>query len=143
MRRCTVRKLLIGLLALALLLLGAALPLVMPRRCPVTREAAARIKDGMTRADVEAILGGPPGDYRTTPPGEWDLSVTIRFGPPGRPSWAAERWYGDEGDAVVYFDSFPSGGVIGAEFAEAIPHTTGPLTLALWRLQRLKQHWLR
>jgi hypothetical protein len=36
-----------------------------PREDRITREKFHRIEIGMSRAEVEAILGGPPGDYRT------------------------------------------------------------------------------
>ena len=61
------RKLAVAVLALALLLVGTLLPLVRPLRCPVNRAAFERIKVGMTQAEVHAVLGGPPGDYRTEP----------------------------------------------------------------------------
>jgi hypothetical protein len=46
----------------------AAVPvfyLMMPPRheCPVTKAKVAQIKEGMTREEVQAILGVPPGDY--------------------------------------------------------------------------------
>jgi hypothetical protein len=37
------------------------------RPSEVTKAAFDGIQIGMTQADVEAILGGPPGDYRTRP----------------------------------------------------------------------------
>ena len=62
------RKLAVAVLALALLLVGTLLPLVRPLRCPVNRAAFERIKVGMTRAEVEAILGGPPARSASWPP---------------------------------------------------------------------------
>jgi hypothetical protein len=37
-------------------------------RTAITRENAAMIRPGMTRGEVEAILGGPPRDETTGPP---------------------------------------------------------------------------
>jgi hypothetical protein len=51
------RVLLFGLLA-GLLALGAGVWLLWPRTA-ITRENAAKIRDGMTLTEVEAILGGP------------------------------------------------------------------------------------
>ena len=59
---------LVASLAVVLLVVGALLPLVMPWRCPVNRAASEQIEEGMSQAEVYAILGGPPGDYRTRPP---------------------------------------------------------------------------
>src|SRR5262249_11442376 len=106
-------------LALVLLLVGGMLPVLFPRPSPVTREAFIRIKAGMTRAEVESILGGKPGDYRTTP--AYALS-----GSGGGISW--DIWSGDEGEVCVYFD----GGMVNAtEFYEAQPVDIGPVELGL------------
>ncbi len=60
------RKLLVGLVmgALVLLVAGAFVPRTGPNL--VTLVNYARIREGMNRAEVEAILG-PAGDYRTGP----------------------------------------------------------------------------
>ena len=52
------RLMLFGLLA-GLLALGAGGWLLWPRTSAITRENAAKIKAGMSLAEVEAILGGP------------------------------------------------------------------------------------
>ena len=39
--------------------------MLWPRPDRITRENYERIRVGMSSAEVEAILGGPPGDYRT------------------------------------------------------------------------------
>jgi hypothetical protein len=127
------RKLLIGLLAVALVLFGALLPLVLPRHCPVNRGAFERIEEGMTQAEVEAILGGPPGDYRTQPPAPSRATVRV---------W--ENWEGDEGTVFIWFSS-ASGGlerVMSANFYEAEPYTPGLVELIRWRLWRLKERLL-
>ena len=54
-------------LAIPLLLAGALLPVLVPRSSPVTQAAYKRIDLGMTEAEVEAVLGGPPGSYQTRP----------------------------------------------------------------------------
>jgi hypothetical protein len=61
------RKLLVTLAGLAVVVaVGVFVPGPSPEPSLVTRENFDRIKGGMSRADVEAILG-PPGDYRTGP----------------------------------------------------------------------------
>jgi hypothetical protein len=59
-RRCL---LVFGLLP-GVLALGAGVLLLWPRTA-ITRENAAKIKEGMTLAQVEALLGGPPRSETT------------------------------------------------------------------------------
>jgi hypothetical protein len=65
----------------------------------VNRVSYLRIGQGMRREQVEAILGGPPGNYRSA--GESAISCE---------SWLhrigdrRERWDGDDGDALITFD---------------------------------------
>jgi hypothetical protein len=62
MRRRRLRRVAAGLVAL--LVVGTFL--LWPRSDRITEESFARIQKGMTRRQVEAILG-PPGDYTTGP----------------------------------------------------------------------------
>ena len=59
------RVLLLGLLATAVGVAAAAW-LLWPRTA-ITRENAAKVREGMTLAEVEAILGGPARDETTGP----------------------------------------------------------------------------
>jgi len=119
-----------ALLAVPLVLLGALAPVVFPPPCSVTRSAHARIEPGMTRARVEAILGGPPGDYRTLP-------VESYLGSGGGVSW--DIWQGDEGESWVCFE----GGLVRTQmFQQATPVHVGPVERLLWRLDRFKARWL-
>jgi hypothetical protein len=65
-------------------------------------EAFARIKNGMTQAEVERLVGGPPGNY-----GMWKNGFTTADAviPPGGPGSIEERWYDDSHCFVVWFDS--------------------------------------
>jgi hypothetical protein len=131
------RKLFLVLLAVGLVLFAALLPLVIPWHCPVTKEACERIKGGMTRPEVEAILGVVEGDYRTLPVspglvlfegGWWMGRGRITYG----------RWVGNEVELHVKFDD----GV--ASLIQCVPQkpfTGGLAELALWRLGRLKDRW--
>src|SRR5262245_27154186 len=100
------RKLLLGLLALSLVLLGATLPLVLPRQCPLSGAACERVTVGMTRVEVEHVLAVPEGDYRTRPvsffPRCWS-GKTKRMWFTARGTLAS--WVGDEGDLLVLFDA--------------------------------------
>src|SRR5689334_22391745 len=124
------RKPLFLLLGLLALILGGGyltLWLTTPNQ-RITMHTFERIQEGMTLADVEAIIGVPSGDYTTR------LSF-IRFGPPGGDvraaifedmsrwrvragSWYA--WIGDQGMIAVrvngeskvaergYYDVYPA-----------------------------------
>jgi hypothetical protein len=132
---------LIGSLAVLLVLVGILLPVLFPWPSKVNRANYERIELGMSRAEVEAIFGGPPGDYRTRPvtiPSTSTWEVTT----PGTSTWNVSvplsgevSWSGDEGDAVIQFDA---SGVRSLRFKEAVPVPIGPLNLALWRLNRIK-----
>jgi hypothetical protein len=69
----------------------------------IDQEHCDRIKPGMTQAEVEAVLGGPPGDFRTNFNG-------VYFGS-NRPGWRdehrvdrVEEWIGDQGRALAGFN---------------------------------------
>ena len=133
---------------LALLLVGTLLPLVRPLRCPVNRAAFERIKVGMTQAEVHAVLGGPPGDYRTEPSAPPGPRFHLGWTEPER---LIEVWEGDEGTVTVQYASVteearaapgfrePVGIVT---FKEAAPYSPGLLELARWGLERLKERLL-
>jgi hypothetical protein len=90
-------------LVVSLGLLGAVAvrPIFFPPTNPrITRENVGRIKEGMTREEVEAILG-PAGDYRTGPTGAIGgqsefLRDTESLAPP---LW----WVSDDAQAMVWF----------------------------------------
>jgi hypothetical protein len=66
----------------------------------IDREHYDRIKLGMSRAEVEAVLGGPPGDFTTEDVSykvpDSDLAI-FTVGP-------YEFWAGNDGDIWVAFD---------------------------------------
>jgi hypothetical protein len=127
------RKSLVAVLAVALVLAGGLVALLGPRHCPVNRAAFGRIGEGMTRGDVHAMLGGPPGDYRTGPSsGPWPDSFTSPA------HGVTEVWEGDEGAVTVYYDSVDAT-VFLTRFKDAVPLTPTPVELARWRLGRLKE----
>jgi hypothetical protein len=67
----------------------------------IDREHFERIRLGMRQEDVEEILGGPPGDYRTVV--EHDLTVG-GFWCFRDPDERLEWWEGDKGFIRVTFD---------------------------------------
>jgi hypothetical protein len=77
------RRLLLFALPAMLVLVGVvwvAFWLAKPRTA-ITRENAARIQEGMTLAEVETMLGGPPTGQPTRP---WVTS-------PGPTGWKSQR----------------------------------------------------
>jgi hypothetical protein len=138
------RKVLIGLVVgLVLFLVLAAWMLSRPRHCTVSRANFERIEKGMTVAEVFAILGGPPGDYRTRPPAPGPYrgpTTKIRSG--GRSRVKEWVWSGDEGYVWVYFDPGSSespghGTVVRARFDEEPASNPFFLEVLAWRLERL------
>jgi hypothetical protein len=109
------------LLIVALLFLGVVGPLVLPQRrldqppadspgeasptgLPETRTVIEQVEYGMTLAEVEKLLGGPAGDYRTVPLSDLDVVSEFRSGPARYDYLPSKRWLRDEGDVTVYFD---------------------------------------
>jgi hypothetical protein len=123
-------RLVIGLLAVGLVLAGTLLALVIPRHCGVNRVAFERLKPGMTSAEVEAILGGPEGDYRTRPPSFW---IDLTGGSIDDLDWT--MWRGDEGEVYLGFNH--DGHLVGIHFSEAPPPRRGLVALIRWRLGQL------
>lgn len=121
----------IAFLAGTLMLAGVLLAMCLPTRCPVTRAAFARVKDGMTRAQVEAVLGGPPGNYRTWQEDWPDLTQS------GGPALDWQSWDGDEGNVFVGFTLGVGGVVDYAHFTDAPDGDPGPVGRLWWRLKRL------
>ena len=98
-------------LIVCLIALGlVAVMMVLVRLPPYPRlETFAKIKAGMTRAEVWSTVGGPPGDYRSTNnsgPRKQLLGGHLR-----------EEWKADDGTLIVGFDVH--GRVVGALVADA------------------------
>jgi hypothetical protein len=92
---------------------------------PLGRRNYIRIKAGMTRADVEAILGGPPGAGGQAP-GETSFvalveqegSVDALGALQGKPA----IWYNDRGQIIVMFDGWDqSARVVGKQLYRPAP----------------------
>jgi hypothetical protein len=90
------RRLLLGAGLLALPVFAWLLFAVCYDRRSPTERLCDRIKEGMTVGDVEAICGGPEGDYRTSTP----FPTNERIKRPDKQYW---NW--DDGTVVVLFDS--------------------------------------
>jgi hypothetical protein len=59
---------------------------------------AIKLRVCMTQAQVEAILGAPPGDYSSEP-----MAGQVHAAADRRPDLRREAWTAEEGGAVIYF----------------------------------------
>jgi hypothetical protein len=98
LRRCG--PLVLGATLACVLLAGGALRVLRPRAV-VTMSAARTLQCGMTEAEVEAVFGGPAGDYRTGPT-DFEYVMGLGFDRP-IPCYT-KTWQGDECKVVVYFE---------------------------------------
>jgi hypothetical protein len=136
MRRWKPVAVLVGLVLVAGALILQA-RLVQNRITPAN---FARIHPGMTRADVEAILG-PPGDFTTR--------ESIILDPPSTDSryWPAPRrvyedWITDSNGVEIAFD--PATGLVEEIGRLEVCQSDQPLyEVLLWRVQRLWHRWFR
>jgi hypothetical protein len=126
------RTVFIALLALTLIVVGGVSPLLFPRVSKITEATFHRIEDGMALAEVEALLGGPAGDY-TTGPTVTELVLRTGY----HPIWASAampEWRGDDGVIAVGVDKV--GRVTGAEWTNAERVNLGPIERLQWRFDR-------
>jgi hypothetical protein len=128
------RKLIVAaaLAMLTLVVVGAFA--LWPQSSRITGENFDHIRKGMTRAEVEAILG-PPGDY-TTGPVNYDASPPLYF---LSPAGSVAFWNSDMAYAHVLFDASD-------KVEEIFSHPgrrqeQGPLDNLLWRAKRQWQRW--
>jgi hypothetical protein len=148
-------KLLVALAGLAVVV-AAEVVVLWPRSSSrITRENFEQIKEGMNRAEVEAILG-PPGDYRTGH-GETDLTtVHMAWSPDGGPlkpntDWSRipgqspedprlwAEWMNDS--IVIVIAIGQSGSVVQTVGFPRRRTTQGPLENLLWRAKRQWYRW--
>jgi hypothetical protein len=85
-------------------LLGVGAWMLRPRSTEITCANAAMVQEGMTRADVESILGGPPRDDSNGPL-TLDLSEALESY--DRPHWS--KWASDQ---VVIWCQFDADGKV-------------------------------
>jgi hypothetical protein len=117
-------------LTLAVALLTAGAFVAWPRADRITPENCDRIGEGMTVAEVEAILG-PPGDYRSVPSFAPVFSVHYS-------ETIQETWQGNEGCIQV---DFLDGRVLPASYYAGVRLEWGPLDVLLWRAERQWRRW--
>jgi hypothetical protein len=148
MRRRTLREALAGLAGVAAAAMAIAL-WPQPASSLITRQNFDRIRQGITRAEVEAILGSP-GDYRTSlgqtddPLGQ--LAPEMADYGPTLATWQlwgngpnrVGVWIGDSVEIIIYVDG--SGHVVISHVLER-RRNTNPLENFFWRANRLWHRW--
>jgi hypothetical protein len=133
-----------GLVALAILVLTAFFlihsitPAAKPSRINV--QNCERIRDRMTRAEVESILGVPPGDYRTHPTrNEFEASFIAYLRKEGRDqSYYVELWTSDEVEFLALFGDDQRAWL--TDYHQLTPSDEGALHAVYWHARRL---WAR
>jgi hypothetical protein len=125
------RKLLAAKVAGLAVLVAVGAFALWPRADRITRENFDRIQNGMSQAEVEAVLG-PPGDYRSGPTYP-DIAPQPKKGSP--PIW----WKANGAQIWVFFD--PSGHV--DDTFQHFTHPPEPNTLGnlIWRAKRQWRRW--
>jgi outer membrane protein assembly factor BamE (lipoprotein component of BamABCDE complex) len=102
--RSRARWLTVVVAGIALASLSVAVWNVIGHYSTVRRHHLERVEIGMTRAEVEALLGGPPGDYRTNPE-RFSIShhslAQFRL----EEAYAKDDWIVDEAMIQVWFDA--------------------------------------
>jgi hypothetical protein len=124
------------LMAGLVVLVGLAAVVLWPPPSRVTRENYDRIQAGMSRAEVDAILG-PPGDYRTGPTRDGG-GYRWRYIDESPKGWNC-FWRADTCDVSVSFDT--SGRVEQQLFNPDEKTKQGAIHDLLWRIERARLKW--
>jgi hypothetical protein len=117
---------------LAVFVAASAVRFLMAPGRFIDREHYDRISKGMTQAEVEAILGAPPGSYnRATTEFQWNGPV------PEQPANGRRAyWVGDDGHIEVTFDA-KSGTVLVKLYMEPVP----PSSVGKWFQGWFRRLW--
>jgi hypothetical protein len=102
----------------------------------ITRENFKRLREGMTRAEVEAIRGVPPGDYTTGPVRVVYMGSARGFGR------LRKEWLGDNGHIEMYFsedDWYPGARRLLFDDVDRFEQTR--FENLSWRLKRQWRKW--
>jgi hypothetical protein len=107
-----------------------------PRSDRITPGNYECIHSGMTRDEVEAVLGAP-GDHSSGPAvGEDELWWRLRFQLLDR-GWSESTWIGDSAFITVTYENTPSGIVVkGSTYQPMEQADVGLFARFLWRAKR-------
>jgi hypothetical protein len=130
---------LVALVAISIFLVILPKVSLRPVPCAVhlQRETCEKLDKGMTRQQIEAILGGPPGDYTTRPDigyGQFTLGMVSNEIQQGNVTEFA--WRTDDYEITVRFDGNGRAiAIAGASGHISRPGMSYP-SLLLWRARR-------
>jgi hypothetical protein len=79
-----------------------------------------RIREGMTEAEVEAVLGVPPGNYCSDYYGRYTIWDQVEAHYTDTTICDGRKWFSDTGFVVVYFRA--PGAVVAKSFSEVRFH---------------------
>ena len=140
------RKLLVALAGLVLV--GVGVFCLTPGRVDITYRNSEQIRRGMSRAEIQTIIGGPPGDYSTHPtipvpggllryPAAHEEPFLVRRAL--RATDLTERWQDDGARLTVSFDQ--SGHALEARYESLGGIKLRPLDNLRWRARRQWRRW--
>jgi hypothetical protein len=138
---------LLGAMGLAVLV-AVGVFVLWPRPDRITRENCDRIRKGMSRAEVYAILG-PPGDYGTGPV-KYETAPYIALSAHNNLEHFSQRPEGQgyatwQSDSALAFVNFSDAGCVDdrvpAYFFKGGRVPQGPFDNLLWRAKRLWRRW--
>jgi hypothetical protein len=106
----------------------------------ITWDNYCRIQFGQTRAEVENLLGGPPGDFQVDYPLLKITAAEPAVGDDGEWFWyESESWATDNGEILVAFDS--SQRVRGKLWQKPQYGTKGSIQYRFWRAKFWWDDW--
>ena len=128
----------LAVLAGLAVLVAVGAVVLRPRPNRITQENFGRIQKGMSRAEVEAILG-PPGDSRTAPTTD---PVFLGLTPMTYPEEKTTLEFKWMGDSVLVMVNFGLNGTVTWK-GQGLVHKReqGPLDNLLWRAERQWRRW--
>jgi hypothetical protein len=126
----------VAVVSVALLLVVAARLVLLPPANPrITEANFQRIKAGMRREEVEAILGRP-GDYRTGPTFGLYTSGPLFIVTPATSDATPLEWRGDEVEISAWVD--PDGVVLDSSRGFVLRGQVGMMEWLTWRWKHLR-----
>jgi hypothetical protein len=142
------RRTLLAVLAGLGVVIAAGAVMLWPPPDRITLENHARIQVDMTLSEIEAILGGPPGDYRTVPT-ETDQTLPRRLTLAQNEALSEDHmfWHGNDLSIGISVDMSAGNPVASSKrildvwTIQVKRVEQGPLANLLWRAQRQWHRW--
>jgi hypothetical protein len=133
------RRKLLGVLAGLAVVIAAGLIVLRPWGDRVTTANFSHIRPGMTRVKVDALLGGPPGDYATVRTVSANQPYEYVVNMAGGSTVSCSDWRDDSYLIRVTWDD--GGAVSGVVWEPNKASGDGPLGNLRWRFERQWRRW--